>query len=504
MRPPQRLLALLLALTSVLLPAGCAVNPATGRSEIVFITPEEEEEIGRKESERVDAEIGLFDDPQLLAYIEAVGRRMARHSPRAGVNYSFHILDMQEPNAFALPGGYIYVSRGMLAIANSEDELANVLGHEIAHVAARHAAQRQARATGAGLLGIGGVILGAIFGAPGELLSAPQLLASGLLAAYGRDQEREADDLGQEMAVSAGVDPRGMADFLRTLENTARLRHGASRLPSFFDTHPSTPERVASATTLGESLRWRAGPGIASERGDFLRRLDGLIVGHNPAEGVFRGGHFLHADLDLSLRFPSEWTMRNARSAVGAVSERSDASITLQHQGRCADPLKAARVFLEGLAKETSFRLVKSEPLTIAGLQAFHAHVVTGGEGGSASFDITWIAHGGLIYRVAGRAPGGPFRSYQGLFRKVARSFRPLDEAERNSIQVTRMRLLAAREGETLSEVSARSQNTWDLNETAVANAVFIDSVLEAGWLVKVAVDEPYHRKGSRAAVPAQ
>jgi predicted Zn-dependent protease len=309
-----------------LLPTGCSVNPATGRSEVVLVTPEKEKEIGRQESARVDAEIGLLDDPQLVAYVEAVGQRVARHSPRKDVSYSFHVLDMEEPNAFALPGGYVYVSRGMLAIANSEDEIANVIGHEIAHVAARHAAQRQTRAAGVGLLGIGGAILGAILGAPGELLNAPQVMGSGLLAAYGRDQEREADRLGQEMAASAGVDPRGMARFLRTLDNTARLRHGASRRPSFWDTHPSTPERVASATTRGDSLRWTPRPGVAAQRGDFLTRLDGLLLGLNPAEGVFRDDRFLHVDLDLSLRFPEGWTTANSRRAVEAVSPRRDAS----------------------------------------------------------------------------------------------------------------------------------------------------------------------------------
>jgi predicted Zn-dependent protease len=295
-----------------------------------------------------------------------------------------------------------------------------------------------------------------------------------------------------------------MAEFLRTLENTGRLRHGASHRPSFFDTHPATPNRVASATMRGESMRWRPRPGIAADRGEFLKRLDGLLVGPNPAEGVFRGDRFLHPDLDLSLRFPEGWTTANSRAAVEAVSPRRDASVTLQHQGRGEDPRRAARAFLERLAREASLRLIRSEPLTISGLSAFRAHAAAGTEQGTRSLELTWIAYGGLIYRVAGVAPGGPFRRYQGLFRNVARSFRPLDEAERASIRTTRMRVMAAREGETLSEVGARTGNAWNINETAVANALFVDSVLEPGQLVKVAIEEPYRPRGSRVSPLAQ
>jgi len=329
-------------------------------------------------------------------------------------------------------------------------------------------------------------------------------MGSGLLAAYGRDQEREADRLGQEMAASAGVDPRGMARFLRTLDNTARLRHGASRRASFWDTHPSTPERVASATTRGDSLRWTPRPGVAAQRGDFLTRLDGLLLGLNPAEGVFRDDRFLHVDLDLSLRFPEGWTTANSRRAVEAVSPRRDASITLEHQGRGSDPLRAAKTLLEQLARQTSLRLIRSEPLTISGLSAFRAHARAESEQGIRSLELTWIAYGGLIYRVAGVAPDGPFRRYRGLFRNVARSFRPLDQAERASVRATRMRVVAARERETLSDLSARSGNAWDINQTAVANAFFVDSVLEPGQLVKVAIEEPYRPKQSRGPPRAQ
>ncbi len=131
---------------------GCAVNPVTGRRELVFMSPAREAALGAQAAAEVEAGIGLLDDPALTAYVSELGERLARHSPRRNVTYRFYVADMPEPNAFALPGGYIYVSRGLLALANSEDELANVIGHEIGHVAARHAAQRETQAIGAGVL----------------------------------------------------------------------------------------------------------------------------------------------------------------------------------------------------------------------------------------------------------------------------------------------------------------------------------------------------------------
>ena len=229
--------------------AGCQAVPTVESSELILNAPEREEEIGRREAQRVADEIGLVEDAKLAPYVESIGQRLARHAPRAGVRYRFAIADMPEPNAFALPGGYIFVSRGLLALANDEAELACVLAHEIAHVAARHAAQREAEAVRAQLLSALGVIAAAIVGG-GEAAAmagvASQAAGAGIIAAYSREQEHDADRLGQELAVRAGWDPSGMATFLRSLENETRLREGATRLPSYFDSHPATPDRAAN------------------------------------------------------------------------------------------------------------------------------------------------------------------------------------------------------------------------------------------------------------------
>ena len=285
---------LALAIASLLF-SGCSANPVTGRREVVLISTEEEVEIGNQAAREIAAVMGLAQAPELIAYVEELGQRVAAHSPRQDVSYRFNIVDLPEPNAFALPGGYIYVSRGLLAISNSEDELANVLAHEIGHVAARHHAQQQTRAVGVGIFTFPSRLVGAIVGdLLGSIVTAPfQVAGMGFIAAYGRDQEREADRIALRISAAAGYDPSALSRFLDTLERDAVLHDREEETgPSFFDTHPSTPQRVRDTAERARGIEWTKVPGLTSGREDYLRRLDGLLLGHNAAEGVFRGELF--------------------------------------------------------------------------------------------------------------------------------------------------------------------------------------------------------------------
>ena len=190
---------------------GCAVNPVTGKSEVALISAEEEQELGTQEADKVKKSMGLIDDPEIVAYVKAVGRRLAEHSPRKDVDYTFHIVDMEVPNAFALPGGYVYVSRGLLVLVNSEDELAGVMGHEIGHVAGRHAVQRVTRSVATSpfriATGIAGAAASIVAPRVGNTIAGVGQVASAMvIAPYSRDQEREADRVGQEMAAKRGLE----------------------------------------------------------------------------------------------------------------------------------------------------------------------------------------------------------------------------------------------------------------------------------------------------------
>jgi predicted Zn-dependent protease len=458
-----------LVLLAALAPASASAQEREPEPrDIPLTTPWDDRSAGTEAARQVEAEIGIVADAALAAYVDAIGQRLARHAPRQPFDYRFAVVDQEAPNAFALPGGFVYISRGLLALTNSEDELANVLGHEIIHAARRHAAAREQSAPAGPL---------------------PVLAFRGI-ASYGRDQEREADRLGQGLAALAGWDPEGMASFLRNLEFTDRLRLGASRIPSFLDTHPGTVERAAATGSRARMIRWERAPGVARDRADYLARLDGLPVGTSGSEGVFREERFLHPDLGFTLRFPRGWELHNTRRAVGAVSPQRDAQVFLESQGRGEDAGQAAREFLEREAPR-GLRVERSEPVRLGGREGWYARGRALGPGGSVTAHFTWIVQSGSVYRLTGITVAGSDR-HAIAFASVARSFQELTPDLRDSVRETRLRIVAAQPGESLEALSRRTGNEWDLQRTAIMNDVFADAPLASGQLVKVAVSQRY------------
>jgi len=419
----------------------------------------------------VVTELGLLDDPKLEAYVNRLGGRLARHAPQGNFEYRFAIVDQDVPNAFALPGGYIYVSRGLLLLANSEDELANVLAHEITHVAARHAAARQA----------------SIRGMPGPF----QFFAQGHIAGYSRDQEREADRMGQNLAAVAGYDPSGMATFLKHLEFTERLKLGASRLPSFFDTHPTTSERVAAAASRARIASWQRSPGVAEDRSAYLHLVADLVIGTSASEGMFQGQRFVHPDLDFTIRFPDGWTTMNTHVAVGAVNRLKDAQIVLEGQGAGDDPQQAAAVFL-GRPENEKLKISSVAPLRVGNLPAYRITGATPTPAGWLPITITWVARTDMVFRFTGLSTPAAAERFESSYLTVVRSFRPLPPSLRSAVRENRMELAEARAGESLAALSERTGNEWDLQTTAIFNDIFADAPLAAGQLVKISVSRPY------------
>ena len=436
-------------------------------------TPWADEKVGADEAEAVRAEVGLVAHDELHAYVNAVGQRIALHAPGFVFDYTFQVVDDDAPNAFALPGGFVFVSRGAVALTNGEDELAAVLGHEIAHVASRHAAARQQVARGI----------------PGFL----QILQTPYLAAYGRDLERTADRLGQELAAAAGYDPAGLVRFLDSLGALERITLGATRLPSFLDTHPGTRFRASDAAQRASATRWTPRPGVAADREDHLRRIEGLVVGESAAQGVFDGTRFLHPVLDFTLRFPDRWETANTPRAVGATSPDRKGQVFLEHGGPGTDTEAAARTWAEEVAP-FGMRVETVESVRLAGLTA---HRVSGGAlfgGLSIRLVVTFIPWHEQIYRLVG-VTSQPKRHVP-VFVAVARSFRPMTGSLLERVEEERLRLAPARAGETLVDLTQRTGNVWSAQLTAVVNGLRADEALEAGRLVKIGRLESYGSGG--------
>jgi predicted Zn-dependent protease len=473
------------------LAVGCALNPVSGRPEIVLVSVRQEQQIGAEQAQQVERSIGLIDNAALTAYVAAIGQRLAAHSPRQDIEYRFHVVDMVEPNAFALPGGYVYVTRGLLALANSEDELAGVIGHEIGHVAARHAVQQVSRTAPFALItNLSAAVTGLASPLLGQLVGGVGGLASGLvLAPFDREQEREADRIGQQLAAEAGWDPAAIANFLRTLEREEAIeRHGSQRF-DFLASHPSTPERIANTTTFAATLHRAALAPLSRDRAAFLARLDGLVVGTPAAHGVFEGQHFLHPVLNFSVRFPDNWKTQNSRAEVMGVAPDDTALITLAVVAEGDDPLAGARA----LEKSSGSSVIQqTQPVMIGDLKAAGTRLRARSREGELGVNLVWIAHGGRIYQLVGATPLARGDAFQPVFEAVMQSFRPLRPAERAGIREDHLRIIAARTGETLTALAARSSTTWTPDMMAVANGLSSADPLAAAALVKVAVAEPY------------
>ncbi|MEN8161214.1 MAG: M48 family metalloprotease, partial [Myxococcota bacterium] len=388
-------------------------------------------------------------------------------------------------NAFALPGGPIFVTRGLLALVRSEDELAGVLAHEVAHVAARHSVRQVTAATPlAVLFGLPAAIVGSVSRPLGSLVALPGALVSKLaLSAYGRDQEYEADRLGAELVRAVGLSPLGLAGLLERLAREEALHREGPQPLSFFSSHPRTPDRMeqvrAHARELDGAPPPRSAPALA------LERLDGLLIGPSPAQGVFVENDFLHPKLDIAWRVPEGWTHENHPEAVVAIDPASEGRVALLLQlvGEGDDP--AAAAVAEGLGPEHEKALRRLE---IGGRPAAQLELTRGGDAAL----LTWLALGGRIYRVVGICPVSELGVRHALFTEAAAALRALGADDRARIRAARLRLRSPQPGERLEDLVRRTKSAWSGAELAVANDLDPEAPLAAGGSLKVPISEPW------------
>jgi predicted Zn-dependent protease len=320
-----------------LLLADCAQNPVSGRPNFVTMSEPEEIQVGRKEDVEVKKEYGVYNDPALQRYVNDVGQRLARVSHRPGLDYHFTVVDSPEINAFALPGGYVYITRGILAYLNSEAELAGVLGHEIGHVTARHSVQQISAATAAGTgATLLGVFVPALRNQAGDTLI--NALGNALLSGYGREHELEADKLGAVYLAQAGYDPQAMIKVLTVLKNQemfdAEVARAEGRQPrayhGVFATHPDADARLHEV--VGEA--GRPVPGAARlNQEEFLRTIDKLPFGYSDNQGFVRDSAFYHREFGIAVKLPANWRVANQTDRLTAMNAANDAMLELRSPG---------------------------------------------------------------------------------------------------------------------------------------------------------------------------
>jgi predicted Zn-dependent protease len=456
--------------------AGCARNPVTGQSELALVSESQEIEMGRQAAAEAAQSLGLVRDDALQQYVHRIGAELAANSERPDLPWTFRVVDDPTPNAFALPGGFIFVTRGMLGLMQNEAELATVLGHEIGHVTARHSVQQISRQQIAQLgLGIGMIL------AP-ELARYGDLAGTGLqllFLKYGRDAERQADELGFRYALNDNYDVREMADVFQSLQ---RIGEGANRsaLPAWLSTHPYPEERIQAVQARLARLE-RPLEGLTVDAAEYSQRIDGLTYGTNPRDGFFEGSTFYHPDLRFRLTFPSGWQLQNLPQAVVGVSGQQDAAIQLTlAQG--SDPAAAARQFLgqQGIQPGQAVRDVINGIPTVASY--FQAQTEQGVIQGLVGF----FSYGQATYQVLAYSPAGRFGAYDALFRQVIGSFAPVSDARILGVQPRRIDIVRLAQPMSLAEFNQRYPSVIAIEELALINQVqSASATLPAGTTVK-------------------
>jgi len=466
--------------------ASCAVNPETGRRQFTaFMSPEDEARIGAEQHPKLlETFGGAYNDAALARYVGRVGGALALNAKSSVNRFTFTVLDSDIVNAFAVPGGYVYVTRGLLAKCQNEAEMSAVIGHEIGHVTARHGAERYSTGTlaglGAAVASIGLAVLTGS-GAPGQLI---QQGAQLYLASYSRDQEFEADMLGVRYNGLAGYDPGGMASFLGQLRENSRLEAqirgldpGVVDQTNYLSTHPRTVDRVRAATAEAGQF-----PGAeASNRDSYLQAIDGLVFGDQPAQGVRRGRDFIHPELRMRFTVPEGFTMVNGQTAVQAFHR--DGGAIVYDIGRF-EGRNAADYIRRGWAKDA--QLTGLERLTVSGLDAGRGVTSGRGPSGEMTIQLAAVRDGDRVHRFMFAAPPNRIRAFAGSFDQTLRSFSKISARDAAAIRPYRIDIVTVRSGDTPARLAARMPfESFKMERWEVLNGRSRNDALRAGEKVK-------------------
>jgi predicted Zn-dependent protease len=459
----------------------CATNPVTGKKELSFVSESQEIQMGKEYATQVDQEMGVYPDSGVQRYLSTLGRELAAGTERPKLPWTFTVMDDPQVNAFALPGGYIFITRGIMTHMNSEAELATVVGHEIGHVTARHSVQQMTRQQLAQI----GLVAGAI--ASEKIAQNLGVISQGLgvlFLKYSRDDESQADGLGFRYALNDGYDVRRMVDMFETLQRVSAS--AGARIPEWQSTHPDPGNRIEATEARIKRVTVPLDNKKVNREG-FLKIVDGMVFGDNPRQGFFKGSSFLHPDLAFQLEFPNGWKTMNSPSAVLGASPNQDAQVQLSLGGKQA-PADALRAFLsqQGVtAGQTSQSSINGNP---AARGAFTAQTQ---EGQQLAGLVAFVSYGGTTYQLMGLTTAQGWRNYSGSFESFTGSFRRLTDQAALNVKPNRISVARVAQPMTLTEFNRRYPSVIELDQLALINGLADGGAeLEPGDLVKRVVTQ--------------
>jgi predicted Zn-dependent protease len=473
-------------LAAVLLVQACATNPVTGSSDFVLMSEDQEIALGRKANALVLKETPVYGDPKLEQLVQQVGEKLASHSHRPELFYRFTVLDSTAINAFALPGGYIYITRGMLAYLNSEAELAAVLGHEIGHVTARHSVRQQSTAAVTGILG---AVVAASTGVQG-VDTLTDMASTAIVRGYGRDHELEADRLGAEYLAKSGYDPNAMLEVVGILKNQETFEtmvaekegREANVYHGLFSTHPDNDARFQEVVHAAQLHR--TGTTGRINRDSFLHTLDGLTFGDSEREGIIRGNRFYHKPLDFTVTFPENWRIENSTDRILAESPDNDGliqmSITDLNKRITPEQFMEQRMRLKNLRQGSSFKT--------GDLEGYTAIADSNTTFGTRAVRYVVLYRDTSAYIFAGTARNSKdSRRFDSNILSTARSFHGLNAADKQYAREKKLAIIRATGETSYAGLAAKSPITnYPEIQLRLLNDAYPDGEPAASQLIKV------------------
>jgi predicted Zn-dependent protease len=456
---------------SLLLVAACSMNLTTGERQLTMMPEAQEMQIGAQTHPEVLASFGVYDDPEWQAYIQEIGEKIAATSERPELNWTFTVLDDPVVNAMALPGGYIYVNRGILAHFNSEAELVSVLGHEIGHVTARHSVEQMSRAQLAQLgLGVAAV-------ASEEFRQYAGLASQGLgilFLKFGRDDENQSDSLGLRYMTRAGYDPAEMPKVFATLDRVS-ASHGLRGTPEWLSTHPDPGNRIGNIEARIARLPPEELGGTVG-RESYLDRLEGIVFGDDPRQGYTVGQTYYHPELAFRIRFPDEWRIINQRQAVGAFSPNRDGSVVLT----LSDEQTPQAAFDAFFGQQG----VQRGPSRGKNLYSFRAYDTQTGAGRAEGL-IGFVSHGGRLYQLMGYTGLETWDSYSKDMHASLTSFAKVTDRRYLEVRPATIEVVELRQSMNMTQFNQRYPSIIEIDRLAIINGVDVETVMDPGRLVK-------------------
>ena len=459
--------------------SGCAVNPVTGKQDFVVLSEDQEIQMGREYNAQILRQYQIYEDEKIQNYVQSIGESLAKKSHRPNLIYRFTVLDSPEINAFALPGGYIYINRGLMAYMSSEEELAAVLGHEIGHVTARHSVRQYSQAQ------LMGVLSAAIEINSGRTAGDLANLASGaLLSGYGREMELEADDLGAQYIYQDGYSPQGMYDVLAVLKDqeiyskkVAKQRGIEPRnYHGVFASHPSNDKRLQE---ILDNVSQNFVKGTNKSKSNYLAMIEGMVFGDSQQAGVTRGNEFFHGPLNLYLSFPENWEIiNNANSLVfKAPFGEATLQVTLEDLNFVESPEEYLKRFVRNTTDE--------EVLMIDGLSGFTAKTYRSGR--TTRMAVIFKDDKAYQFIAYLKDRDGDFSSYDLQFMNIIKSIRSLTEKELKYSQPLRIKTYKVRQGETYESIASTSSITLNAeDQLRLLNGDYPDKELAVGRVIKI------------------